>query len=214
GRNRWATLVISTPGRRGWFWVIPVSPEITSVGVVAPPAHLTTGRGGDPARTLREEIEATPGVRRRLEQAEQVDVVRVCSDFTYFAERVAGDGWVLVGDAFGFLDPVYSTGLLLALRGGEMTAETIHEGLVTGDLSAAQLGKHGPRFAQGMAHLKQLVYAFYDPDFHFAAFLREYPQHRDTITRLLTGDVFNDEVGQIFTDMQGWTEPADGIGVG
>ncbi len=206
GRNAGATIVIHTPGRAGWFWFIPLPDGITSVGVVAPPAVLTTGRGGDPAATLEEEIDRCPGIRARLEQAERVDEVRVCSDFTYTSTRMAGDGWMLVGDAFGFLDPVYSSGVLLALKSGEFAADAAHAALVRGDSSAAALNGKTEEFQRSMHLLKQLVYAFYDKQFSFGAFLKEHPQHKDNLVRLLIGDVFNDEVGKIFDQMGAWTE--------
>ena len=70
-------------------------------------------------------------------------------DYSYRSTQVAGDGWVLVGDAFGFLDPLYSSGVLLALKSGELAADAIVEGLAKGDTSAAQLGQVGPRLQRG-----------------------------------------------------------------
>ena len=211
GRNAGATIVVSTAERDGWFWFIPVSDDITSVGVVAPPSYLCTGRGNDPAKVLDEEIARCEGARRRLEHAERVDEVRVCSDFSYRADRVAGPGWVLVGDAFGFLDPVYSSGLMLALKSGEMAADAIHDSLVAGDLSAERLGSWGPGFTQGMHYLRMFVYAFYDQSFSVGKFLKEHPQYVNHVTRLLIGDVFNDEVGEVFTAMRDWTTLPEAI---
>ncbi|MDX2197551.1 MAG: NAD(P)/FAD-dependent oxidoreductase [Phycisphaerae bacterium] len=213
GRNAGATLVVSTPNREGWFWVIPLADDITSIGVVAPPAYLTSGRGDDPEATLAEEIRNCPGVARRLANATRVDKVYVCSDFSYRSERVSGEGWVLIGDAFGFLDPVYSSGLLLAFKSGEWAADAIHDALKTGDLSATSLGRWGPRFANGMQLLRQLVYAFYDRDFSFAQFMKQHPEHGDHLVRLLIGDVFNDEVGAIFDPMRNWTKLPEAMAV-
>jgi flavin-dependent dehydrogenase len=205
GRNAGATIIIHTPERRGWFWFIPLPDNVASVGVVGPPAHLTTGRGGDPAKTLEDEIRDCPGILSRLEYAERIDEVRVCSDFTYMSTQIAGDGWVLVGDAFGFLDPVYSSGVMLALKGGELAADAIHAGLASGNLSGRQLGGFGAGFAAGIHLLKQLVYAFYDKQFSFGQFMKAHPEHQDHLVRLLIGDVFNDEVGSIFDAMGKWT---------
>lgn len=205
GRNAGATLVVSTKNREGWFWVIPLADDITSIGVVAPPSYLTTGRGDDPEATFLEEIENCPGVAKRIEDAERVSKVYVCSDFSYRSEKVAGDGWVLIGDAFGFLDPVYSSGLLLAFKSGEWAADAIHEALQADDTSAAKLGAWGPRFAHGMQLLRQLVYAFYDENFSFGQFMKQHPEHQDHLVRMLIGDVFNDEVGTMFDKMRDWT---------
>lgn len=205
GRNAGATIIIHTPDRQGWFWYIPLPDDITSVGVVALPPYLFSGRGDDPAATLHEEIARTPGIARRVEGAEQIGQTYVCSDFSYRSARIAGDGWVLVGDAFGFLDPVYSSGVMLALKSGELAADAIHDALAADDVSAARLGRFGPRFAGGMHLLRQLVYAFYDPNFSVGKFSQAHPEYRDHLVRLLIGDVFNDEVGKIFDVMAQYT---------
>src|SRR5207249_2760830 len=102
-------------------------------------------------------------------------------DFSYRSTRVAGDNWVLVGDAFGFLDPIYSSGLLLGFRSAEFAADAIAEGFEKGDLSAAQLGRWGDHFRKGMERMRKLVYAYYD-GFNFGYFVRRFPQHKRHIT--------------------------------
>jgi flavin-dependent dehydrogenase len=209
GRNAGATLVVRTKNRNGWFWVIPLADDITSVGVVAPPEQLTIGRGGDPARTFTEEVQDCPGVAWRVRNATQVDKVYVCSDFSYSSRQIAGDGWVLIGDAFGFLDPLYSSGVMLGLKSGEMAADAIHAALEAGDVSGERLGEFGPRFISGMQLIKNLVCAYYDTDFSFAKFMKAHPQHQDRLVRLLIGDVFNDDVAAIFDDMRHYTRLPD-----
>jgi flavin-dependent dehydrogenase len=121
-------------------------------------------------------------------------------DFSYRSKQVAGDGWVLVGDAFGFLDPIYSSGVFLALKSGEMAADAVAEGFANNDLSGAQLGKWGPGFTQGMDRMKRLVYAFYE-GFSFGQFMKKYPEYRRHITDLLIGDVFKDSVDEVIEPM-------------
>src|SRR3984893_15487899 len=142
GRDEGATMVIQTVNKTGWFWYIPQHDDLVSVGVVAPFDYLFKGRN-DREQTFREEVDACPAVKARVAMATRAAGCFATKDYTYRSTQVAGNGWVLVGDAFGFLDPLYSSGVLLALRSGEMAADTIVEGLATGDLSAAQLGKWG-----------------------------------------------------------------------
>ncbi|MGB0717606.1 MAG: NAD(P)/FAD-dependent oxidoreductase, partial [Phycisphaerae bacterium] len=151
GRNAGATIIIHTKLEGGWFWYIPLNDDVTSVGLVASPDLLFTGRGGDPAEVFAEELKQCEGLSRRVEGAEQMEDVRVLRDFTYSSKQVAGDGWVLVGDAYSFIDPVYSSGVLLALKGGEMAADSIHQGLSNNDLSGATLGAHGQELSKGIA---------------------------------------------------------------
>ena len=204
GRNAGATVIFNTPGRMGWFWFIPLPDDVASIGVVAPPSHLFTGRGDDPLHTLEEEIEACMGMKRRLENATRIGGPYVTSDFSYRSRRLAGDGWVLVGDAFAFLDPIYSSGVFLALQSGEWAADAIHEALLHNDFSGARLGVFGEKLSKGMHMIRQLIYAFYDESFSFGKFSREYPEYQDHIVRLLIGDVFNDEVGAVFDVLRDW----------
>lgn len=206
GRNAGATLVIRTPDDNGWFWSIPLSDDVTSIGVVGPTPWLCSGRGDDPLATLEEEIAKTPGIARRLEKAERVSHAYVTSDFTYRSRRMAGNGWVLVGDAFAFLDPIYSSGLLFAFRGGEMAADAIDAALKDHDVSAERLAPFAQRFAAGMQLMRQLVYTYYDKEFSFGAFVRKHPEYHDNLVRLLIGDVFNDEVGAIFSVLKDWVK--------
>ncbi|MFQ5494184.1 MAG: NAD(P)/FAD-dependent oxidoreductase [Phycisphaerae bacterium] len=201
GRNAGATIIIHTQDRKGWFWFIPLSGGVSSIGIVAPPAYLFDGRGGDPAATLDEEIRSCRGVERRLQRARRVDGPYVTSDFSYRSRRLAGDGWVMVGDAYGFLDPIYSSGVFFALTSGEMAADAIHEGLSSGDLSGESLGRFQGRLDGGMHMIRRLVHAFYDRSFSFGRFTRAHPRFQDHIVRLLIGDVFNDEVGEVFDAM-------------
>ena len=200
GRNAGATLVLATPGQEGWFWYIPLHDDVVSVGVVADPEYLIRGRG-KPEQVLAEEIATTTGMSRRLAGATRVSDVHVLSDFTYRASRVAGDGWVLVGDAFGFLDPIYSSGVFLALKTGELAADAINAAFAGGDLSPQQLASWGDTLANGYNAIRKLVYAYYTRDFSFGQFTRSHPECQKNLVDLLVGDVFRPEVNAIFEPM-------------
>ena len=176
GRDEGATMVIQTPNKNGWFWYIPLHDDLVSVGIVGPFDYLFKGRG-EREQTYREEVESCPAVKARLVNATRAAGVFATKDYSYRSKQVAGDGWVLVGDAFGFLDPLYSSGVLLALRSGEMAADAIVEGLARGDVSAAQLGKWGEGFNEGVDRMRRLVCESYD-GFSFGNFIRHYPELR------------------------------------
>src|SRR4029453_18785275 len=138
-------MVIQTADRQGWFWYIPLHENRVSVGVVAPFDYLFKGRVSH-EQTYQEEVERCAAVKERVAGERRITGYFATRDYSYRAKQVAGDGWVLVGDAYAFLDPLYSSGVLLALRSSEMAADAIVEGLKVGDVSAAQLGKWGPVF--------------------------------------------------------------------
>lgn len=194
GRDEGATIVLQTAGKKAWFWYIPLHDDIMSVGVVGAHDYLFQDRGTTDFKTIYfEEVAKCPGLQPRLANAEQCDIFRAQKEYSYRAKQVAGDGWVLVGDAFGFLDPLYSSGVLLALTSGCMAADAIVEGLAKNDTSEAQLRKWEAGFLAGMMRIRKLVCVFYD-GFSFGRFVKKYPHLKGYVTDVLIGDVFKDEV--------------------
>jgi flavin-dependent dehydrogenase len=128
GRDEGATMVLQTPDKQGWFWYIPQHDNIVSVGVVGPFDYLFK----DAARTSRRSSTRKSSGRRPSRSASKARRASPASsrpkDYSYRTTRRPGDGWVLVGDAWGFLDPLYSSGVLLALKSGELAADAIVEG--------------------------------------------------------------------------------------
>jgi flavin-dependent dehydrogenase len=201
GKDEGATLVIQTQGKQGWFWYIPQHNNIVSVGVVAPYEYLFKDRPGKDLETIYfEEVERCPGVKSRIAPGRRVAPYRAAKEYSYRSRRAAGDGWVLVGDAFGFLDPLYSSGVLLALKSASMAADAVAEGLAKGDTSRAQLGKWEDAFVRGMDRMRRLVCEYYD-GFSFGGFVRQHPHLKGHLTDLLIGDLFKDEVDEVIEPM-------------
>jgi flavin-dependent dehydrogenase len=205
GRDEGATVVIQTPNKKGWWWYIPQHDGKMSVGVVAPFDYLFKGRGTH-EQTYNEEMEACPEVKRRLAGAERAKGYFATKDYSYRSSRVAGDGWVLVGDAFGFLDPLYSSGVLLALKSGELAADAIADGLAAGDTSAGQLGRWGEQFNEGIDRMRRLVCEYYD-GFSFGRFVKTFPELKGTVTDLLIGDLFDDRVDKVWAPLESLYPP-------
>jgi flavin-dependent dehydrogenase len=200
GKDEGATLVLQTANRQGWFWYIPLHENRVSIGVVAPFDYLFKGKKSH-EQTYEEEVARCPAIQQRVANARRVTGYFATKDYSYRATRVAGNGWVTVGDAFGFLDPLYSSGVLLALKSGELAADAIVEGLQAGDVSEAQLGKWGPSFNQGVDRMRRLVCEYYD-GFSFGKFMRLYPELRGTVTDLLIGDLFTDRVDKVWEPLE------------
>jgi flavin-dependent dehydrogenase len=199
GKDEGATIVLSVQGKKGWFWYIPLHDDIVSVGVVGDFDYLFKGRDNHET-TYAEEVERCPAVKERIASAKQVSKIYATKDYTYRAKQAAGDGWVLVGDAFGFLDPLYSSGVLLALKSGQLAADAIVEGLAKGDTSRAQLGCWEADYVVGMNRMRRLVVEYYD-GFSFGNFIRRFPEHRGSVTDLLIGDLFKDSLDKVFEDI-------------
>jgi flavin-dependent dehydrogenase len=205
GKDEGATVVIQTTNKKGWWWYIPQHDDTVSLGVVAPFDELFKGRGSH-EQVYNEEVAACPAVQKRIVGAERAAGYFATKDYSYRAKEVAGDGWVLVGDAFGFLDPLYSSGVLLALKSGELAADAIADGLERGDTSAAQLGRWGEMFNKGVDRMRRLVCEYYD-GFSFGRFIRAFPHLRGKVTDLLIGDLFTDKVDEVWGPMESMYPP-------
>jgi flavin-dependent dehydrogenase len=205
GRDEGATIVIQTTNKKGWWWYIPQHDNTVSLGVVGPFDYLFKGRGSH-EKVFEEEVAACPAVGRRIAGAERATGYFATKDYSYRAKHVAGDGWVLVGDAFGFLDPLYSSGVLLALKSGELAADAIADGLAKGDTSAAQLGRWGELFNKGVDRMRRLVCEYYD-GFSFGRFVKAFPHLRGKVTDLLIGDLFDDKVDEVWEPLESLYPP-------
>ena len=208
GRDAGATLVMQTSGKVGWFWYIPLQDDVTSVGVVAPFDHLFKGRDTkDLEAIFTAEVARCPGVQPRIAGAERVAPFRAAKEYSYRSSKVAGDGWVLVGDAFGFLDPLYSSGILLALKSGALAADAIADGLERGDTSEAILGSWGAGYVAGLERMRRLVCGFYD-GLNFGQLVKKHGHAKPLITDILIGDFFKGDIDALWPLVEEAKEPA------
>lgn len=149
----------------GWFWMIPISEELMSVGVVLPQAAFLAVRPLEPEALLERMIAETPAVARLLSNATREWPVRVEKDYSFSSRAYAGDRWVLVGDAGSFLDPMFSTGVAIALESALEGAQAVADGLATGDLSARRFARFARRQRGRYLSFRRFVLAFYTPEF-------------------------------------------------
>jgi len=191
GLDEGATTVAYVP-EKGWFWYIPLPDDVVSVGIVAERDYLYR-ESRDPEAIFRREVEACAWIREHLATGRQVEPVRATAEFSYSSDRMAGDGFCLAGDAFSFLDPLFSSGVFLALKSGEFVADAIHAALSSGEpVTAAHFEPSERRLRQALAGFRQLVLAFYDPSFSFREFLEVYPDLKPQLVDTLVGNVFVD----------------------
>jgi flavin-dependent dehydrogenase len=117
--------------RDAWFWMIPLTRELTSVGLVLD-RDIATGSGLSPEALLARTIEATPYVAKRMENATRETEVHSRRDFSYRMRRSWGPNFALVGDSAGFIDPIFSTGVFLSMKSAALVAEGVDHQLETG----------------------------------------------------------------------------------
>jgi flavin-dependent dehydrogenase len=191
GVDEGATTVAYVPDK-GWFWHIPQHDDMVSVGVVAEGKYLTRGGVKDPRAIFHREVEENLWIKVHLASGESTGEYYITSEYSRHSRYCSAPGLLLVGDAFAFLDPVFSSGVMLALKSGVLAGETVHEGLVNGDLSPEQFTDYGRTIRRGVENMRKLVYAFYDPNFSFREIIKRYPEAGGEITDCLSGDVNKD----------------------
>jgi flavin-dependent dehydrogenase/predicted DNA-binding antitoxin AbrB/MazE fold protein len=190
GLDEGATTVAYVP-EKGWFWYIPQHDDMVSVGIVAEAAYLYKD-SRDPAAIFHREVENNLWIKQHLAVGKCTGEFRVTGEFSFRAKHCASDGLVMAGDAFAFLDPVFSSGVFLALRSGEMAADAVDRALTLGDVSASQFEAYGRELCKGIETMRKLVYAFYDQGFSFKDLVMKYPGLKRDLTDCLIGDLFKD----------------------
>jgi flavin-dependent dehydrogenase len=201
----------------GWFWVIPFRGHRTSVGVVLKPEAMS--RGVDLDTVLRTQCDRSPAMRAIMSGAAPAFPARAAADFSYRVPRLAGDGWLAVGDAAGFIDPLFSTGFHLAVKGGDLAARAISRALALGDVSRERFTTYEATVKSACATYTGVVQAFYEGP--LVALLFDEDKRdlmRRMITSVLAGDVFHEErprwlreVEQRFPARLGGSEAETGV---
>ncbi len=190
GIDEGSTTVAMVP-ERGWFWYIPLPDDVVSVGVVAEKDYLF-GQPRDLADIFHGEVEKNLWIKQHLAQGRQFGKYHTTREYSYRGEHSAEDGLVLVGDALAFLDPVFSSGVYLALKSGALAADTVHEALLDGDVSATRFGPYAERMCREIESMRKLVYVFYHQSFSFGKLIRANPDIRGDLTDCLIGNLDKD----------------------
>jgi flavin-dependent dehydrogenase len=191
GIDAGATTVAFVP-EKGWFWYIPQHQDRVSVGVVAEGKYLTRDGVKAPEAIFQREVERNLWIKDHLAPGRQVGPYFLTSEYSFHSRHCGAEGLLLVGDAFAFLDPVFSSGLMLALKSGVLAADAVHAALVDHDFSPARFGAYATTLREGIENMRKLVYAFYNPNFSFRELTDKYPDLAGDVTDCLSGDVNKD----------------------
>ena len=176
----------------GWMWMIPLPDGVMSVGAVCWPDYLKQ-RKGRAVEFLFDTLRKNPAMWRRLEHAELIgNQVRVTGNYSYDSTRIGGRGWVLIGDAFAFLDPVFSTGVYLAMSSAEQAAQVVDAALRRPAMEMALLHKLEKRMRAGMERFSFFIYRFNNPVLKrmFGQPSNRFQLEQGVIS-MLAGDVFD-----------------------
>ncbi|MEP6663446.1 MAG: tryptophan 7-halogenase, partial [Verrucomicrobiota bacterium] len=147
-----------------WFWLIPISAEKVSVGCVLDQEEFA--RWKKPASEIFSELwKSTPAMRERMEKAEGEETIQVTSDFSYYNRSLSGERLLRVGDAAGFMDPIFSAGVFLAMFSGRLAAETILQSQADLKAKSRLFALYEKRIFKAMKFYGEMVEQFYTTPF-------------------------------------------------
>jgi flavin-dependent dehydrogenase len=150
--------------RDGWIWWIPLANDITSVGTVCH-ARTVQAWAGSPEALHESMIARSPAVTHDLTGARRVTPVHREANFAYDNASVAGDRFLAVGDAIAFVDPIFSGGVYIAMRTGQLASAAIHEAFRAGDFSARRFARYERQVRAGLSPLFKFIHKYYEPSF-------------------------------------------------
>jgi len=179
------------PGPRAWAWQIPIRPGVTSVGVVTGDAGFPKA-GESVAEFFARQVASSPALARSMAGAKPLGELVREGNSGYAMERYAGDGWLLVGDAARFVDPIFSSGISVAAESAREAAQAIERALAAGDTRAERFAPYAATLSSGIETWRELVLLYYRLPRLVLALL-DAPEDRAALQHVLQGTVFGVE---------------------
>jgi FADH2 O2-dependent halogenase len=177
------------PVERGWAWQIPINEEVTSMGIVAEKA-VFKGARLEPEAYFQKYVDSNPDLAFAMRNAKRVNDFKLEGDYSYKMDTFAGNGFVLIGDAARFVDPIFSSGVSVALFSAKYSSERIKLAFETGDFSEASLKPYEKKLRSGTEIWYEFIRLYYKLLPAFTHFIRS-KNHRIEVLRLLQGEVFD-----------------------
>jgi flavin-dependent dehydrogenase len=175
---------------QGWFWFIPLADGTSSIGAVCWPSYMKS-RKTEPRQFLLDTIARCPALAARLRQAELVSPVTATGNYSYSASRAAGANYLMLGDAFAFIDPIFSTGVFLAMQGAFIGADTVETCLDHPRRARRALHAYQSSARRGVRIFSWFIYRIMTPGLR-DLFMNPSNQFqlRDALLSVLAGNIF------------------------
>ena len=180
-------IIVRLPNK--WFWIIPISAEKTSVGLVIDQDEFAQ-ETGTPQEIFDRWVHSSSVLKERMLNARRVNETRTTSDFSYSNRRLAGDRLLRVGDAAGFMDPIFSAGVFLAMWSGKLAAETVQQAIAAGKPGGRRFKAYEKRVRRGLTYYWRMVENYYTTPF-MELFLRPTERYQlfSAVIGVLAGEV-------------------------
>ena len=175
----------------GWFWFIPLADGATSVGAVTWPYFMKQRQGRALDVFLLDIIARCPALAERLKDAQLINQVEATGNFSYAADHTHGERYILLGDAYAFIDPVFSSGVMLAMQGAFLGAEAVDHCLRSPASARAALQRFDRRMRHGPREFAWFIYRMTSPTMR-DLFMgpRNVFRVKEALLSLLAGDIY------------------------
>jgi FADH2 O2-dependent halogenase len=185
------------PITNSWVWQIPITETITSIGVVTQKKNFK----GDREKFFWDSVASRPELFAALQKAEQVRPFESEGDYSYAMNQITGDNWIMVGDAGRFVDPIFSTGVSIALNSARFATKDILKALETGNFKKEAFSEYETTLRRGTKNWYNFISVYYRLNVLFTAFIRD-PRYRLDVLKLLQGDVYEEMEPPVLTKMR------------
>ncbi len=188
------------PITNSWVWQIPITDTITSVGVVTQKKHFAKDKQSR-EDFFWECVNSRPELHDALRRSTQVRPFTDEGDYSYAMQQITGDNWIMVGDAGRFVDPIFSTGVSIALNSARFAHKDILKALETGDTSRKAFSEYEATLRRGTKNWYNFITVYYRLNVLFTAFIRD-PRYRLDVLKLLQGDVYDEQEPEVLSRMR------------
>lgn len=188
------------PITNSWIWQIPITEEITSIGVVTQKKNFSRSKVSR-ERFFWDSVGSRPEIETALRKAVQLRPLTPEGDYSYSMKQIAGDSWLLIGDAARFVDPIFSSGVSIALNSARLASRDIVEALKNGDLSRASFRRYETIQNRGARNWYEFITLYYRLNVLFTAFITN-PKYRLDVLKLLQGDVYDEDEPAVLKEMR------------
>jgi FADH2 O2-dependent halogenase len=188
------------PLTNSWIWQIPITDSITSIGIVTQRQHFPK------TREAREEwfwdtVMTRPDVHERLRRSERIRPFKEEGDYSYAMKQMCGDRWALVGDAGRFVDPIFSSGVSIALNGARLIQDDIRRAAEKGDYGKASFQNFERTLRWGTRNWYDFITLYYRLNVLFTMFIQD-KRYRLDVLKLLQGEVYDEETPEVLRNMK------------
>jgi FADH2 O2-dependent halogenase len=194
------------PVKRGWAWQIPITDKITSVGVVAEREVFQQFKS-ESERYFNTYVQTNSGLARAMANAVRVNDFKTEGDYSYILDKFCGNGFLMIGDAARFVDPIFSSGVSVAMHSARFGAQTIQAALESGDLSEEAFKPYERTLRSGVDIWYEFIRLYYKLLPLFTLFIQS--EYRVEVLRLLQGEVFNREDVRVLNVMRRYIEAVE-----